>query len=319
MMNRSVTDTQFKRQNRRQQATLPSYIYLLKHWFQVVALATFYRNTKSCMFYIPSPSTQPCFFANAKFDRLATVCSSKYWITFKSSIRHFKVLKLDFRCCNIPFESLALQDCSLTEQQRYDVALMSCVASLRADRRTDRMRDRQIPYASIGGFYSLEHPSTSCQTGSQVYMLVSFSLYVTAGPPCPTNALPAPWEEEGGGGKRDSRLEHFSGVPSFIIWSARSYWTTNQKCAREKTTKHRCEVRIPTSSRKSPILGQSWQLRLAHLFSFVLVFHCRLCLWDSSKFWHDFSTKRPSWLRAGFIEHHSVLAMNVTGWVAAST
>lgn len=34
--------------------------------------------------------------------------------------------------------------------------------------------------------------------------------------------------------ERGNRLEHFSGVPSFIIWSARSCWTTNQKCAKEK-------------------------------------------------------------------------------------
>lgn len=70
--------------------------------------------------------------------------------------------------------------------------------------------------------------------------------------------------------KKKNRLEHFSWILSFFIWSARSCWTTNQKCAteKEKTTKHRQELCIPASTRKSPILGQSRQLSLAHLLSF---------------------------------------------------
>lgn len=79
--------------------------------------------------------------------------------------------------------------------------------------------------------------------------------------------------------ERKNRLEHFSGVPSFFIWSARSCWTTNQKCAKEKekTTKHRQELCIPASTRKSPILRQSRQLSLAHLLSFASLSLCGLC------------------------------------------
>lgn len=84
-------------------------------------------------------------------------------------------------------------------------------------------------------------------------------------------------ERRGGEAKeveRKNRLEHFSRVLSFFIWSARSCWTTNQKCAKEKgkTTKHRQELCIPASTRKSPILGQSRQLSLAHLLSFECLY-----------------------------------------------
>lgn len=74
--------------------------------------------------------------------------------------------------------------------------------------------------------------------------------------------------------ERQNRYEHFSGVLSFFIWSARSCWTTNQKCAeeKEKTTKHRQQLCIPASTRKSPILGQSRQLSLAHLLSFECLY-----------------------------------------------
>lgn len=115
--------------------------------------------------------------------------------------------------------------------------------------------------------------------GSQVYTLFSFPLHVsilvTAGAPCPNSALSATVcrEEKGGEAKEvesTNRLEHFSGVLSFFIWSARSCWTTNQKCAKEKekTTKHRQELCIPASTRKSPILRQSRQLFLGPLTLF---------------------------------------------------
>lgn len=90
--------------------------------------------------------------------------------------------------------------------------------------------------------------------------------------------------------ERKNRLEHFSGVPSFFIWSARSCWTTNQKCAKEKekTTKHRQELCIPASTRKSPILGQSRQLSLPHLLSFASLslygFRYGIHKWNSAVF-----------------------------------
>lgn len=63
--------------------------------------------------------------------------------------------------------------------------------------------------------------------------------------PTPLSVQPsAESGEEGRKRGRQNRLEHFSGVLSFFIWSARSCWTTNQKCAKEKgkTTEHRQEL-----------------------------------------------------------------------------
>lgn len=128
---------------------------------------------------------------------------------------------------------------------------------------------------------------TSWRAGSQVYTLFSFplhvSIHVTAGAPCPNSTLSAAVcrEGEGGEAERQNRLEHFSGVLSFFIWSARSCWTTNQKCAKEKekTTKHRQELCIPASTRKSPILGQSRQLFSWPTYSLSSVFVSLRTLW----------------------------------------
>lgn len=164
-----------------------------------------------------------------------------------------------------------------------DNKLRLCCVHLQTD------RDTKLPvwHAFVSALYSPVHSCaellllsfTSWQAGSQVYTLFSFplhvSIHVTAGAPCPNSTLSVTVCREGKGGEaneveRKNRLEHFSGVLSFFIWSARSCWTTNQKCAKEKekTTKHRQELCIPASTRKSPILGQSRQLSLAHLLSF---------------------------------------------------
>lgn len=80
--------------------------------------------------------------------------------------------------------------------------------------------------------------------------------------------------KEGGGRKTENRLEHFLGVPSFIIWSARSCWTTNQKCAKERERRQQktdksCVFQPPPG--KVPSLGEAsnfpWpSYSLSHLY-----------------------------------------------------
>lgn len=123
------------------------------------------------------------------------------------------------------------------------------------------------------------------------------------------------WEGGGGSGKRDSRLEHFSGVPSFIVWSARSWRTTNPNCAREKTTRHRCELcisKVPSSGRAGDCSWPTYSLSYSY---FTVGFACGIHTNSDM----TFQWKRPSRLTAGFIEHHCVLPMNLTIRVAAST
>lgn len=134
-------------------------------------------------------------------------------------------------------------------------------------------QDTSLPawHAFVSALYSSAH-FCAAAAGSQVYTLFSFPLHVT-------HLSATVCREKGRGGEakeveKKNRLEHFSRVLSFFIWSARSCWTTNQKCAKEKgkTTKHRQELCIPASTRKSPILGQSRQLSLAHLLSFECLY-----------------------------------------------
>lgn len=68
------------------------------------------------------------------------------------------------------------------------------------------------------------------------------SVHLTAGSHCPNLALTAPVSKEGWRGlqRRKNRKKEqvgtfFSGPDFFFIWSARSCWTTNQKCAKEES------------------------------------------------------------------------------------
>lgn len=142
-------------------------------------------------------------------------------------------------------------------------------------------QDTSLPvwHALVSVFYSHVH---FCAELMLLLLLLSgrfTSLHSVQFPTSCYSSLCNSLQREGRGGEakeveRKNRLEHFSRVLSFFIWSARSCWTTNQKCAKEKgkTTKHRQELCIPASTRKSPILRQSRQLSLAHLLSFECLY-----------------------------------------------